>query len=266
DGRVPMFEFAIRSTLATYDLSTAEGQVAGLRATAPMLRSMRDVSLRDAYVRRLAGWLGLEAAAVQRQVRSTGGGSDRSKGRAGGSMAADPRGAGSARLGDRTGADEADIRVERLALQVMLQLPVDVQEWIASTEETAFTDPACAAVFRSVRAAGPAAHGEERVWLEEVLAQAEHDGVRSEVRRWAVLGLPVAAGTDPVPYAEGVMARLASLDVARRIGLLKGRLARLGPQEPAEAVGDVLGQLMVLEAYRREMLELAMGDAWAAGQ
>ena len=62
------------------------------------------------------------------------------------------------------------------------------------------------------------------------------------------------------------MARLASLDVGRRIGLLKGRLARMGAQETPEAVADVLRQLMVLEAYRREMLELAMGEVWASGQ
>jgi len=256
DGRVPMFEFAIRSTLATFDLTTAEGQVAALRATAPMLRSMRDVSLRDTYVRRLAGWLGLDAAAVQRQVRQGPGGS---------AGAARPMPRGDVRVPAVSGGD-VDTRVERLALQVMLQLPVELQDWIALTEETAFTDAACAAVFRAVRAAGPAAEGGERGWLDEVLAQAENDQVRSEVRRWAVLGLPVAGDADPTPYAEGVMARLASLDVGRRIGLLKGRLARMGAQETPEAVADVLRQLMVLEAYRREMLELAMGEVWASGQ
>ncbi len=37
DRRVPLFEFAIRSTLAAYDLETAEGRIAALRDAAPIV-------------------------------------------------------------------------------------------------------------------------------------------------------------------------------------------------------------------------------------
>ena len=61
--RVPLFEFAIRSTLDTYDLNTAEGRIGALREAAPVVAGIRDVALRPEYVRGLAGWLGLERSA-----------------------------------------------------------------------------------------------------------------------------------------------------------------------------------------------------------
>ncbi len=66
--RVPMFEFAIRATLGDYDLNTAEGRVAGLRAVAPMLAAIRDQALRPEYARLVAGWLGIEPRDVSEAV------------------------------------------------------------------------------------------------------------------------------------------------------------------------------------------------------
>ena len=58
-SRRPLFEFAIRSTLAKYDLSTVEGRVNGLRASAPVVAAIRDGSTRMGYSQELAGWLGI---------------------------------------------------------------------------------------------------------------------------------------------------------------------------------------------------------------
>ncbi|NQU36977.1 MAG: DNA primase, partial [Actinobacteria bacterium] len=67
--RIPMFEFAIRATLADYNLETAEGRVASLRAAAPMLATIRDHALRPEYSRLLAGWLGMEPREVSEAVK-----------------------------------------------------------------------------------------------------------------------------------------------------------------------------------------------------
>src|SRR5450830_1569262 len=69
-GRQPLFEFVIRSTLATHDLDTAEGRVAALRASAPIVAQIRDAALRPEYARMLAGWLGMEFDAVRQAVTS----------------------------------------------------------------------------------------------------------------------------------------------------------------------------------------------------
>ncbi|GAA4656358.1 DNA primase [Arthrobacter cryoconiti] len=58
-SRRPLFEFAIRSTLAKFDLSTVEGRVSGLRASAPVVAAIRDASTRMGYSQELAGWLGI---------------------------------------------------------------------------------------------------------------------------------------------------------------------------------------------------------------
>ena len=66
EARTPLFEFAIRATIRRYDLDTAEGRVAGLRAAAPVVARIRDAALRPEYARQLAGWLGMEVEPVRR--------------------------------------------------------------------------------------------------------------------------------------------------------------------------------------------------------
>lgn len=70
-SRRPLFEFAIRSTLAKFDLSTVEGRVSGLRASAPVVAEIRDSSTRMGYSQELAGWLGIaDPNEVLRAVKS----------------------------------------------------------------------------------------------------------------------------------------------------------------------------------------------------
>ena len=64
DSRVPLFEFAIKATLAGEDLTVPEGRIAALREAAPVVARIRDVALRDEYARRLSGWLGMEVRPV----------------------------------------------------------------------------------------------------------------------------------------------------------------------------------------------------------
>src|SRR5690242_8748605 len=68
DDAVPMFEFAVRTTIARFDMSTAEGRVQAMRAAAPIVNSIRDSSMRPEYVRTVAGWIGVEVEQVQAEV------------------------------------------------------------------------------------------------------------------------------------------------------------------------------------------------------
>src|SRR6201994_3265516 len=69
--RTPLFEFAIRTTLAEMDLDSAEGRVAALRRCVPMVGQIKDPTLRDEYARQLAGWVGWDdVAQVIDRVRS----------------------------------------------------------------------------------------------------------------------------------------------------------------------------------------------------
>ena len=58
-SRTPLFAFAIRSAVAGFDLSTAEGRVAAVRKAAPLVARIRDAALRPEYSRLLSGWVGV---------------------------------------------------------------------------------------------------------------------------------------------------------------------------------------------------------------
>ena len=72
DDAVPMFEFAVRTTINRFDMSTAEGRVQAMRAAAPIVNSIRDSSMRPEYVRTVAGWIGVEVEQVQAEVARAG--------------------------------------------------------------------------------------------------------------------------------------------------------------------------------------------------
>jgi DNA primase len=97
-SRTPLFAFAIRSAVAGFDLSTAEGRVAAVRKAAPLVARIRDAALRPEYSRLLSGWVGVPERDVRAAVTAAG--------RAGASAA---RGGGSAgRGGERSGEQPGD--------------------------------------------------------------------------------------------------------------------------------------------------------------
>ncbi|HEX8497500.1 MAG TPA: DNA primase, partial [Actinomycetales bacterium] len=53
EARVPLFEFAIATTIGRFDLNTAVGRVQALRAAAPVVAQIKDRTLRPEYARRL---------------------------------------------------------------------------------------------------------------------------------------------------------------------------------------------------------------------
>ncbi|WP_044506919.1 DNA primase, partial [Mycobacterium simiae] len=61
--RTPLFEFAIRTAIAEFDLDSAEGRVTALRRCVPMVAQIKDPTLRDEYARQLAGWVGWDDVA-----------------------------------------------------------------------------------------------------------------------------------------------------------------------------------------------------------
>ena len=238
DSRVPLFEFAIRSTIAAYDLDSAEGRIAALRESAPIVAKIRDAALRPEYTRRLAGWLGLDVAEVSKAV--------------GGTAPAAPRQLRAPRAGDPA------LVVEREALKCALQQPAVVQQWYASLETPAFTHPRAVRVHEAIVAAGgPRTELDGLAWIDAVLEACPDDDVRSLVRELAVEPLPAMDGHDS-RYAIGVIARLLEIDAGRRIEDLMGRLQRSDDAGEQEVLGQ---ELQALQQYRRSLLKEAVGQS-----
>ena len=246
DRRVPLFEFAIKSVLAAYNLDTAEGRVNALREAAPIVASIKDPALRPEYARRLAGWLGLAEGEVSRALRKDAGPS--------------PSGAGAhsrtASAQDPTAHDPATA-VQREALKCALQEPTLVSGWYATVEATAYPHPAYLSVHEAIAAAGgPRPDLTEAAWVQAVLDVCPDDDVRTRVRALAVEPLPVSDSAD-ARYATSVVARLLEFDASRRIEDLRGRLQRADDGSPERDA--LFTELMGLEAYRRDLREQGEG-------
>jgi DNA primase len=257
DRRVPLFEFAIRSTLATYDLNTAEGRVAGLREAAPVVARIKDAALRPEYARMLAGWLGLDVDMVMRAVS---GGQRGAAGRgqaAGASRPSTPSGTGgggSTPAAPAAGAPGPAATVEREALKCVLQEPALVAEIYAQVDSATFTVPLHAVIHAAIRTAGGPESGLTGLaWADAVRDACPDDGVRSAVMALAVEPVPATAGADS-RYAVSVVARMLELATARRVADLRGRLQRADP-DSTEAT-EIFTELVALESQRRTLREI----------
>ena len=240
-SRVPLFEFVIRSTIADFDLATAEGRVGAMRAVTPVLAGIKDPVLRPEYVRTVAGWLGMDESALRAEV-SKGGRST----------------ATSAPTTNRP-VESGAASIERTALKCVLQAPAQVGEWFGSLEASLFTIPAAAAVFTACYEAGdPLSFDSPSAWLQAVLDASPNDEVKSKVRELAVDPLPVDQPDER--YVQAVLARILEMDASRRINELKAVLQRSSIDGDPEEQNQILTDLLSLEQYRRDMREYSVGD------
>ncbi|MDO5025599.1 MAG: DNA primase [Trueperella sp.] len=263
-NREPLFAFVIRSVLKGMPLHTPEGRTAGLRMAAPVVASIRDRVLRGEYSRQLAGWLGMDEQLVRQAVHN-----------------APPRPSMPAPLGNVTAVENPPAvpvlpdarsvqdpvaRVERQALQVILQLPALAKAANAGQlPSQSFAVPIHAAVYDAIRAAGGVELHASRVahlqqngadgdldakattwFVEQIAAQA--DGVvRQAVTQLAVEPLPDGDAKDKWPYVRGIMMSLIRQGITRQIADLRGEMQRAAPQDQ-----EVLfTRLVELENQRR---------------
>ena len=167
EDAVPMFEFAVRTTIARFDLTTAEGRVRALGAVAPIVAGIRDRSLRPEYTRTVAGWLGVEVEQVANEVGRATRMAARASGAATGAAtesvtASEPSKDAEPDHGDEHAFELArpDLRdpvvsAERQLLQAVLQFPSLLDPaGFESIAPDSFSAPAHRAVHDAIQAAG----------------------------------------------------------------------------------------------------------------
>ncbi|MBD5787963.1 DNA primase [Cellulosimicrobium terreum] len=261
DGRQPLFEFVIRTTLAEFDLDTAEGRVGALRAAAPIVAGIRDTALRPEYARMLGGWIGMDAERVRREVAAAGKRSAPAPARqartAPGAASPDDGVPGPGTVPPVPAPDPRDpvARRERLALVAVLQYPTHVPASFDALDEDAFSVPAWRAVHAAVRAAGGVSEGAvlgDGRWVEAVVEQAG-EPVQGLVTELAVAPLPEDRENVMPGYVAGVVRGLVDLGLTRRIADARSRLQRLDPSAEAAASQAAFADLLALEAERRTL-------------
>ncbi|NYG08161.1 DNA primase [Phycicoccus badiiscoriae] len=254
DDAVPLFEFAVRTTIDRFDMSTAEGRVQAMRAAAPIVNSIRDSSMRPEYIRTVAGWIGVEVEQVQAEVS-----------RAQRLAARDAKEAADAPPGRerRPDADSVpepsieearaalpapDLRdpivfAERQLLQTLLQYPDSFDpDDVDKVSADAFTAPAHRAVFDGVRGAGGPQRGlSVQAWADRV-TQAAPLAVHGLVAELAVASLPTrmdkATGLPERRYIDALLMRVQEVSLTRRIADAMSAMRRMATDshsDPASA-------------------------------
>ena len=243
-NRVPLVEFAIRSSLSEYNLDTAEGQVAALRSAAPLVAQIKDWALRDEYARRLSGWIGMPTPdPVLERVRELSGDPTRPSR----TPARPPR--------SQSGQGRPDERAhtaEREALKAALQRPGLCGPAFDALDPGHFTFPAHRAAFEAiVKAGGTQSATSAGGWVSDVSEACADDDSRNLLLALAVEPLRYY-GDDEASYVRGWVSRLQEFDVTRRVVSLKAQLQRMNPLE-TEGYNRVFGELMALEGLKRQL-------------
>ena len=231
--RVPLFEFAIKSVIANYDITSAEGRVNALNQVAPLIGKIRDASLRPEYVRLLAGWLGMEVDIVSTAVKRSGG-------------------ANSVTTDKRINLTDPILVLEREVLKVRLQLPTLSHSWV-DLELNAFSVP----LYNQLRAA---IDKQTEFNIQELIDMAESEELKSLITELTVEPIRTD-GEVSDRYITSIFARLREVALSRSIAEIKSTLQRLNPVENDAQYQEIFGQLVGMEAARRVQKELALGES-----
>jgi len=245
-GREPLVDFALRHTIARFDLDTVEGRVEAMRRAAPLVAKIKDREKRPEYARKLAADLGMDLEPVQRAVNTA------------------LRGAASeeaARPSARSTSAEAPQRlVERESLKLALQEPVLAGPMFDTVGAEDYNDVVYQAIRAAIEAAGGAASASAGgvVWIEKVRDCCDDLAGKGLISELAVEPLRVDGAVDP-RYVQVTLARLQAGSVTTRIRDLKSKVQRLNPVAHKDEYLALAGELFSLEQQARALRDQAAG-------
>ena len=253
--RQPLFAFAIAPMLAEHDLDTAEGRVAALQRTVPLVARIRGEDLRDGYARRLAGWTGCRtrtpwsAGCAERRGRTPAG----------------PRRSRPAtRPGPECPSGDPRLRVQREVIKAALQAPALAGPGLRHAARRRVQPP------RLPR--GPPGGARRRGHgVRALRPQLAERGGRRGPHRLPPAGLraggrgAAVAGVRRPPLHRGELAGLQESLVGKQVAEIKSRLQRLSPVTDADEYHELFGDLVPLEQYRNALRGQAAGVSGADG-
>ena len=265
-ARQPLFAFAIKSTLAGFDLNTVEGRVAAAAAAVPMVARIKESETREGYAVQLAGWLGADLQAIASRVRQHAAAeakaaniADRRAQRATEQQAASEPG-GQLSISRPRPRDTGTFS-EREALKLVLQQPLLLSGDYAYVDEAAFTDPAYRAVHLAVQAAGGPAQASSvgaTAWVTSIGEHLPAGVLRSLITELAIEPLRTKSD-DETRYAGAILADL-HLRVAKiNEAALRSELQRAEASGDGERAGQLNADLAEMAKYRRALSERARG-------
>jgi DNA primase len=231
--RVPLFEFAIKSVIASYEIQTAEGRVNALNQVAPLIGKIRDASLRPEYVRLLAGWLGMEVDVVSSAVKKSSRGVEN-------------------QTPTKVNLTDPVLTLEREVLKIKLQLPELATSWV-DLEESSFSY----ARYNQLRKLIDA---QDQLNIQALIDNADSDELKSLITELTVEPIRTD-GEVSDRYINSIFARLREAALSRIIAEIKSTLQRLNPVDNEVQYQEIFAKLVDMEAARRVQKELALGES-----
>jgi DNA primase len=264
DDAVPMFEFAVRTTIRRFDLDTAEGRVQAMKAVAPIIGSIRDTSLRPEYTRTVSGWLGIEVEQMAAEVKKAG--------RMRHDDAVDPRqsAAGTDEVPEPAPGEAAPLPVpdlrdpvvftERQLLQALIQYPRQfTDEVVDALRPEEFVAPAHRAVLDGIRIAAPTARRASTAAWVAAVGEAAPLAVRSLVSELSVAPLPTrydtSSGLPPQRYLDSLVAGVRDAQLGRLIADAMASVRRV-QNDPDSDPADLRERTMALHRLELERVAL----------
>jgi DNA primase len=258
--RVPLVQFALRSTIDDYNLETVEGRVQALRRAAPLVAKIKDHSMRPEYARKLAGDLGMEIDAVIAEVRRAGGTPENGRQQRQQRQQSPQKQNVRPMQAQRPRPDDPRLFVEREVLKIALQAPALAGPVFDAISVEAYMNPVYAAVRTAIgNAGGVTGQITGPVWIEQASGKCAEDLTKSVLTELAVERLR-CAGEPTTRYVQEHLARLQELTVDRKIAEVKSTLQRINPVERPADHTRLFGELIALEQQRRGLREQAMGE------
>ncbi|MBB5084225.1 DNA primase [Nonomuraea endophytica] len=244
-SREPLFQFAIRSTIARYDLRSNEGKIAALDAAAPIVAGIKDVGLRKRYAIDLDRWLGfMDERFVMQRIAEVGGAQQ-----------------GRPQRARRAAPIDPNVRVEGELLKLAVQRPALLGPRFDALDAAAFTGADHVLIHGVIVAAGgmAAAGFGGREWVDRLLEHAPDEAARGLVTRFAVEVIQAEAHVEE-RYGAAMLAAIEAVAVDRAIAQVKARIQRLNPVEEQQEYNRMFGELVALEQQRRVLRDRAAGS------
>lgn len=261
---VPMFEFAVRTTLERFDLDTAEGRVKGMQAVAPIINSIRDSSLRPEYIRTVAGWIGVTVEQMRDQTTRAGTlavAEHQQSGPGGQEEVPEPSAGEAASAMPAPDLRDPVVQTERQLLQSLLQYPDHLTpEDLEGIDLSALAAPAHRVILEAVLAVGPIGQQTLGHWHSRINASAPLT-VHPLVAELSVAPLPVrhesTSGQPPRSYAVSLVRRVREVAVGRQITEAMATLRRMSADPDADqtSLRELMQQLQVWERERALLRE-----------
>ena len=243
-SRIPLYRFVLENTLKQYDLDRADHRVDAVREAVGLASAIRDASKVDAFLREIAGRVGVEVEQVRSEHRKRAAGGSR-----GGAAPAAARPSGES-FGAPKFADE------REALKAIAQYPHLARGFATQLDENDFTHPVSQQVWCAF-ASLEWPEAPDSSWISRVSEQLSEE-LRPVLSRAAVEPLQAREQTTG-QVVTSTLYRLQALTLGRHIADRKSRLQRTNPVDEVEAYNRMFGELIALEQQHRELRERAVG-------